>query len=171
MLLLCPWNGHCRLVRVDDSTMCSETEHCLAGTGGRLNCVWTNLICIGCGGGPISVGLWILRSPIRIGLELWALVGVHNNWTIGFGCENQLGPSPIDFFFLLFLLFSFLTQTFNFCTQGEALTIMPLVNLLSFPWLFFFWFHSSFRSFFFLSFPVLFSPWPFFSHSGPPSLP
>jgi hypothetical protein len=32
--------------RVDDSTMCSETEHRLAGTGGRLNCV-----CIfGCGG-------------------------------------------------------------------------------------------------------------------------
>ena len=28
----------CRRVRVDDSTMCSETEHCLAGTGGRLNC-------------------------------------------------------------------------------------------------------------------------------------
>ena len=34
-------NGHCRLVRVDDSAMCSETEHCLAGTGGRLNCVGT----------------------------------------------------------------------------------------------------------------------------------
>ena len=34
-------NGHCRLVRVDDSTICSEIEHRLAGTGGRLNCSGT----------------------------------------------------------------------------------------------------------------------------------
>jgi hypothetical protein len=61
---------------------------------------------------PISVGLWILReAQFGLGLRNWALVGVHNNWTIGLGCENQLGPSPISF---LFSFSSFLPHTQGF---------------------------------------------------------
>jgi hypothetical protein len=44
----------CRLVRVDDSTVCSETEHCSSGAGGELSYFRLDF---GYFGGPIRIGL------------------------------------------------------------------------------------------------------------------
>jgi hypothetical protein len=44
---------------------------------------------------PISVGLWILRGPIRIGLA----VGAQSNWAIGPWVSISIGPKPNFFSF------------------------------------------------------------------------
>ena len=69
-------------MRVDDSTMCSETEHCLAGTGGRLNCVET----LDVAGAHFS---WVLDSSGPKSDWAWTDVGgpnriVLDNWTLNF---------------------------------------------------------------------------------------
>ena len=92
---------------------------------------------------PISVGLWILRGPIRIGLAVgaqnnWAIgpwlldIGPNRSWALLFKSPKELGlvngskPKPILF---LFLFFSFIrhTQTINLYTQ-------PWLTMLTGHW-------------------------------------
>ena len=47
---------------------------------------------------PISVGLWIRRGPIWIGLVQLGLVGVHSKWTQGLGCENEWAQGQFSLF-------------------------------------------------------------------------
>ena len=57
-------------VQVDGSTMCSGSEHCTAGTGGRLSFGLTvdrNRSRLWMRRGSISVGLWMWRVPRVIG--------------------------------------------------------------------------------------------------------
>ena len=66
--------------QVESSTVCSETEHCLAGTGGRLNC-----------SGNVSVAganfSWVLDSS-----------GPKSNWalalSLNLGALNNFGLGP-----------------------------------------------------------------------------
>ena len=54
----------CRRVRVDDSAMCSETEHRSSGAGGELS---YGMI-FGCGGGPFQLGFGFSGTQIGLGL-------------------------------------------------------------------------------------------------------
>jgi hypothetical protein len=73
-----------RRVRVDDSTVCSETEHCSSGAGGELS--YISVLYLDVAGayskwalnisGPNSDWAW------QLGFEL-GLDGVDSNWTQG----------------------------------------------------------------------------------------
>ena len=69
----------CRRVRVDDSTSCSETEHRLAGTGGRLNYrIHEDEYCSSGAGGELN---YLKRTLDGAGAQIE--LGLH-------GCPNQL---------------------------------------------------------------------------------
>ena len=116
-------NGHCRLVRVDDSAMCSETKHCSLSAGGELNCIGTDLIWnFGCGGGPFQLGFGFSGGPNRIGLQVGlGLLGVYSSLDSGSpnqtGLLGQVGLQTVkaQFELTLTLFLFFLLQPFDFC--------------------------------------------------------
>ena len=104
-------NRHCRLVRVDDSACAREDGTALlvqvessTVVSMKMNTAWQVQVAgstvFGCGMCPFPLGFGFFGTQIGLGLVL-GLVGVLSIWTIGLGCENQLGPSPITFHFLL----------------------------------------------------------------------
>ena len=78
---------------------------------------------------PISVGLWILRGPIRIGLA----VGAQSNWAIGPWVSISIGPKPNFFSFdrsvLTFLHFD---RMVSFLFSSAQLSISLHLILSSF---------------------------------------
>ena len=83
-----------------------KNEYCLAGTGGRLNCVCN----LDVAGTWIVTGLWICRGPNRKLLQFGPWVW-KSNWAqaqLIFTCfsENAPGSSAIFFdFFFSFLIY------------------------------------------------------------------
>ena len=121
-------NGHCRLMRVDDSTVCAWRRHCSSGTGEELNCscIWMWRV------SKLNWTLDISGAQVGLGLSNWALMGVKRNWAIGLGLGQRAlnCQRPISFFlfcisssaldFSSFLLFPFSSHThiFNVCTRS-----------------------------------------------------